>query len=104
MVEPPRHAVPATHGVERLRADPSLRLTWLGLVLVLTAAGVAVIGAGHWQVGSVIIGAGMIVGGVIRAVRPGSEVGLLRVRGRVADVVLMGVVGAGIILMVLSRL
>ena len=104
MIEPPRHAVPATHGVERLRADPSLRLTYLGLVLAVVASGVVVIGLGHWQVGSVIIGAGMILGGTIRALRPGSEVGLLRVRGRIADVVLMWVVGAGIIAMVLSRL
>ncbi|SDB89275.1 Protein of unknown function [Raineyella antarctica] len=91
-------------GPERLRADPGLRLRWLAVVVAIMAAGVVVIGLGHWQVGACIVGGGMIVGAVIRAIVPSSQAGLLRVRNRPIDVTGMLVVGVGIIVMVISRL
>lgn len=91
-------------GPERLRADPSLGLKWLAVVVAMMAVGVVVIGAGRWQLGAGTVGAGMIVGGLIRAFVPSWDVGLLQVRSKPFDVTVMLVVGAGIIVMVLSRM
>lgn len=91
-------------GPERLRADASLGLRWLAVVIAIMAVGVVVIGTGRWQVGACTVGVGMIVGALIRALVPSQDVGLLQVRSRPVDVTVMLIVGAGIIVMVLSRM
>ncbi|WOP18752.1 DUF3017 domain-containing protein [Raineyella sp. LH-20] len=98
----PPAGVPFT-GRERTRQDPGLRWTWLAIVLAIMAIGVVVTAMGLWQAGSGLIGAGMIVGALMRLSIPTREIGLLRVRGKVFDVLWMLGVGAGIIAMVLAR-
>ena len=91
-------------GPERLRADSSLRLRWLAVVVAITAVGVVLVSTGRWEVGAVTVGVAMIVGALIRAVVPSRNVGLLKVRTKVVDVSGMLLVGIGIIVMVLSRI
>ena len=91
-------------GPERLHADPSLGVRWLAVVIAIMAVGVLVIGTGRWQLGAGTVGAGMIVGGLIRAFVPSRDVGLLQVRNKPVDVTVMLVIGVGIIVMVLLRM
>ncbi|MEA5155491.1 DUF3017 domain-containing protein [Raineyella sp.] len=98
----PPAGVPFT-GKERLRRDPGLGRTWLAIVVAIMGVGVILIALGLWQAGSCVIGAGMIVGAVMRFSIPSGEVGLLRVRGRIFDGLWMLAIGIGIIAMVLAR-
>lgn len=91
-------------GPERVRADPGLDLKWLLVVLAIMAVGMVITGFGSWQVGACVVGGGMIVGALVRAILPSDKVGLLRVRTKPADATWMLLVGVGIIVMVLSRL
>lgn len=91
-------------GAERVRVDPALRVRWLAVVLAITAAGAVLVAFGHWELGAGTIGAGMIVGALIRAIIPSPEAGLLRVRRRVVDVAWMLAIGIGIIALVISRM
>jgi len=91
-------------GPERVRADPGLDLKWLLVVLAIMAVGMVTTGFGAWQVGACLVGGGMIVGALVRAILPSDKAGLLRVRTKPADVTWMLLVGVGIIVMVLSRL
>ncbi|QGF22524.1 DUF3017 domain-containing protein [Raineyella fluvialis] len=90
-------------GRERTRRDPGLRWTWLAVVVTIMAAGVVVIAFGLWQLGSSLIGAGMIIGALMRLGLPSRQAGLLLVRGRIFDVLWMLAIGVGIIVMVLVR-
>lgn len=67
---------------------------WLGhlpyaFVLCGVAAGLAVVGTGHFRRGSVLIAAAVLIGALARLVMPPSQVGLLAVRRRWVDVLLM---------------
>ncbi|MFT4166454.1 MAG: DUF3017 domain-containing protein [Microlunatus sp.] len=77
----------------------SLRLWPLLGVLSGVAAGlvVAVVGEQTWRLGSLIIGVSLLVGSVIRGAMPSRDAGLLQVRSRLFDVVLLGLGGAAII-------
>lgn len=69
----------------------------LATVLVCLFAGIGVLFAGHWRRGSLIIGIAVLVGGILRAVLPSRLAGLLVVRGRTADALVMLIVGAAIV-------
>ena len=83
-----------THPVSR-----SLRLWPLLAVLIGVAAGlvVAVIGEQTWRLGCLIIGVSLLIGGVIRSALPSRDAGLLQVRSRLFDVLLLSLGGAAII-------
>jgi hypothetical protein len=74
------------------------------IVLVLTVVGVGLLATAldAWRAGIVTIGVGMLVGAVLRAVLP--EVGMLAVRSRFTDIVVMGVMGALIVVLALAAL
>lgn len=77
----------------------SLRLWPLLGVLLGVAAGlvVAVIGEQTWRLGCLIIGVSLLVGGVVRGALPNRDAGLLQVRSRLFDVVLLILGGAAVI-------
>jgi hypothetical protein len=58
------------------------------LVIAIVAFGFCymVIASGHWLRGVTVVAAGLIVGGVLRAVLPNGLAGLLAVRSRFFDV------------------
>jgi hypothetical protein len=71
------------------------------LVVVATAlTGLAITIAGAWRTGVIWMGIGLLVGGSARLVLPERKAGMLRVRRKASDVVML--LGAGIVLIVLA--
>lgn len=72
----------------------------LALVLTGVAIGLGVVAlTGHWRVGCTMLGASVTLGGVLRLLPP-SRVGLLAVRSRLIDTVLL--LGSGIGILILT--
>ena len=70
------------------------------LVLAMTLTGLVLSAVGAWRTGVTWMGAGLVVGAVCRLLLPERRAGMLRVRRRTADVVMLAV--AGVTLMVLA--
>lgn len=62
----------------------------LGLVVTL-------LGESTWRVGAVVVGAALLVGAVERLVLSDRAAGLLQVRGKVFDIVVLGLAGAAVV-------
>ena len=72
----------------------------LAVVLTGAAVGLAVVAlTGHWRIGCTLLGASVTLGGVLRLL-PNSRVGLLAVRSRLIDTVLL--LGSGIGILILT--
>lgn len=71
-------------------------------VAVAIAIGVTLAAAGAWRFGVTVAGVAMVAGGVFRGAVPERSVGLLRVRRRSTDVVLM--IGMGAVLIALAAM
>ena len=70
------------------------------LVVAVSAVGLLVIAFGPWRRGVVLIGVALLVGALMRAVLPENNAGMLRVRrSRWADVLMLGGVGATLIVL-----
>jgi hypothetical protein len=69
-------------------------------VILVVGAGLLLVTVGEWRRGLVIIGLALIGAAVLRLLLPLRRVGLLAVRSRTVDVLLMG--GAGLALTVLT--
>lgn len=71
---------------------------WPMFVTLLSIfVGVLVAGAGYWRRGSTIIGAGVLMAAALRLLLPAKMAGLLGCRSKTFDVVITGLVGAGIV-------
>ena len=68
----------------------------MATVLVGVSIGLAVVASSHWKLGSSLIGLSITVGGVLRLL-PNQRVGLLAVRGRLLDSIVLLSIGIGII-------
>jgi hypothetical protein len=75
------------------------QLPLLAAILVV-GAGMVLVTFGEWREGLVVIGLALIGAAVLRLLLPVRRVGLLAVRSRSVDVLLMG--GAGLALTVLT--
>ncbi len=76
---------------------------WLGqlpyaFVLCGVGAGLAVVATNHFRRGSMLIAAAVFIGALARLLLPESQVGMLAVRRRWLDVLLMAVAAVGITL------
>ena len=71
----------------------------LALVLAALAASLAVTASGHWRRGAFAIGCSVVLGGVLRAVLPNRTAGLLVVRSRWFDTVLLLAVGGAMLVL-----
>lgn len=67
-------------------------------MLVMTC-GLALSAASYWRRGATIVGAGVLLGALLRAVLPERMIGLLTCRSRAIDVAVTAVVGAAIVLL-----
>jgi hypothetical protein len=76
--------------------------TPLVVPLLVFAAGVVTALAGSWQPGLVLAGAGVLIGALVRARLPDGRAGLLRVRHRGVDVVVLAALGIAMIVLALS--
>ncbi len=89
-------------GAERTSARPVVP-RWLGqlpyaFVLCGVGAGLAVVATNHFRRGSMLIAASVFIGALARLLLPESQVGMLAVRRRWLDVLLMAVAAVGITL------
>ncbi len=70
----------------------------LALVLSGVTVGLFIVFLGHWRAGSTLMGAAITVGGLLRLM-PQQRVGLLAVRNRAVDSILLLGVGIGVIIL-----
>jgi hypothetical protein len=69
------------------------------LVLAGTVAGLAVVAADGFRPGTALIAAALLLGAALRAVLPERRAGLLAVRGRVLDVLVLAALGASLVVL-----
>jgi hypothetical protein len=70
------------------------------LVVVATAlAGLAITVLGAWRTGVIWMGSGLVAGGLARLVLPERRAGMLRVRRKASDVVMLLIGGAALIVL-----
>jgi hypothetical protein len=74
----------------------------LGGVLLAVLVGLALVGQDHWRRGLLLAGIGLLAGAAVRLVLPARLVGLLAVRGRVFDAVVLAVLGTALIVLTSS--
>lgn len=87
-----RRGVPR-HGVPRRGAEPAF-----GGVLLAVAVGLARVAQDHWQQGLFLVGGALVAAALLRLLLPVRRVGLLAVRSRPFDVVMLAGLGITIIL------
>lgn len=87
-----RHTGPGHTGP---RHGPGLAL---GGVLLAVAVGLARVAQDHWRQGLFLVGGALLAAALLRLLLPVRQVGLLAVRSRPFDVVLLAGLGVGIIL------
>jgi len=71
------------------------------LHLVAVAVGLTLVAVGPWRVGVVVIGVSFLVAAAFRMVVPLDHTGMLRVRGKLFDVVWMGFLGVSLVVLAL---
>lgn len=70
----------------------------LATVLAGVALGLMTVATGHWRVGTTLIGATITLGGLLRLL-PQQRVGLLAVRNKVLDTIVLLALGIGIVIL-----
>jgi len=73
-------------------------LVYLG-VLASAAVGLALVLVGPWRAGLTVIGVGLLVAALTRLVLTDRSAGMLRVRRRWSDVLMLTVAGVGLIVL-----
>jgi len=69
------------------------------LVLTLAAAGLIAVSQGFWRRGLGVVAGALLVAAVLRLALPTRRAGLLAVRGKALDVVVLGVFGGAMLLL-----
>ena len=69
------------------------------LVVASALVGLAITVLGPWRTGVIWMGVGLLVGGAARLLLPERQAGMLRVRRKPSDVVLMLLVGVALIVL-----
>lgn len=71
------------------------------LVVGAALTGLAITVLGAWRTGVIWMGAALLVGGTARLVLPERQAGMLRVRRKASDVLMMVLVGVALIVLAL---
>lgn len=66
------------------------------LILALTVLGLVVVALGHWRGGVHAIAVALVVAGIVRGVLPRRDAGMLEVRSRWFDTVLLAAAGVAV--------
>jgi hypothetical protein len=69
----------------------------IGLVLACVAVSLAVVAANHFRRGTYLLAATVLLATGLRMVLPARDAGLLAVRSRFVDVLVLGFLGAGML-------
>jgi Protein of unknown function (DUF3017) len=93
---------PSPHRSDHAQVHPAVP-RWLGqlpyvFVLCGVAAGLVVVATNHFRRGSMLIAAAVFIGALARLVLPESQTGMLAVRRRWVDVLLMTAAAVGVTL------
>jgi hypothetical protein len=91
----PASLPPAKGPVQAVLGQWPLALVLSGVALSLLVVGLT----GHWRIGCTMLGASVTLGGVLRLLMPNRLVGLLAVRNRLIDTVLLLGSGVGILIL-----
>ena len=97
--QPPADPFPAEEASEpEPRRHPSTvgGLFYL-VVLAVTAIGIGIAWTGDWRLGVKWVGAALVLGAVVRLVLPRKDAGMLAVRNRAVDAVMLSGVGVTLI-------
>jgi Protein of unknown function (DUF3017) len=70
------------------------------LVTAIVLAGMALVLTQHWRKGAVLLGAALLVAGLLRMLLPPEQAGLLAIRNRAIDVLCYS--GFGVVMVVLA--
>lgn len=93
-IDPPVDDVPPESAEPEGRRYPStLGGAFYLLVLLVSAVGLGIVSQGDWRLGVKWIGASLVFGAVVRLVIPAQQAGMLAVRRRAVDVVILAAVG-----------
>ncbi|MCW2770976.1 MAG: hypothetical protein JWR27_2409 [Aeromicrobium sp.] len=71
------------------------------LQLLIVLVGLVLVVAGPWRPGIVAIGMAFVIGALARSVVPVDHTGMLRVRGKVFDMIWMSILGVALIVLAL---
>ena len=87
-----------------LEDNPKLRPQTFGgavylVVVAMAVTGLAIAVAGAWRTGVSWLGAGLLVGSLCRLVLPERRAGMLRVRRKYADVGMLALAGAALVVL-----
>ena len=66
------------------------------LVLAASGVGLGIVGRGNWRLGVKWIAAALVLSALVRLLLPAHDAGMLGVRRRIVDVLLLAVVGAAL--------
>jgi len=100
-IEPPVGEVPPESAEPEGRRYPStLGGAFYLLVLAVSSVGLVIVTQGSWRLGVKWIAAALLFGALVRLVIPAQQAGMLAVRRRSVDVVILAV--AGVALWILS--
>ncbi|MGJ9421863.1 DUF3017 domain-containing protein [Aeromicrobium sp. CF3.5] len=69
--------------------------------LVVVAAGLVLLALGSWRSGVAVVGGSFVVGAFARLVVPVEHTGMLRVRGKIFDMMWMILLGVSLVLLAL---
>jgi len=100
--EPERTDMPATKPPRRGASGVMVRQWPLLLVLVGGVTGLLVVALDGFRLGCTLLGASMAFAAVARMVLPARRVGLLVVRSRTFDVVVLAAMGAALVILAAS--
>ena len=71
-------------------------------VLAICAAGVGVVASGDWRLGVRIVAGGLFLASGLRLLLPGKDAGMLAVRHRLVDVLVLATMGGVIYFLAVS--
>jgi hypothetical protein len=96
-LDPPVDDVPPESAEPEGRRYPStLGGLFYLLVLLVSGAGLVLVSQGHWRTGVKGIGSALLVAALVRLVIPAQQAGMLAVRRRSVDVVILALVGVAL--------
>jgi hypothetical protein len=96
-LDPPRPDVPAASAEPQGRRYPStLGGMFYLVVLGISAVGLAVVSQGHWRAGVKAVAGGLVLAALVRLAIPAQQAGMLAVRRRSVDVVILVLLGAAL--------
>ena len=96
-LDPPVEDVPPESAEPEGRRYPStIGGAFYLLVLAVSAAGLGIVAQGNWRLGVRWIASALVVAALVRLLLPAREAGMLAVRRRTVDVVILLVVGVAL--------